>query len=197
MSTFNRGLIKTLPLKAFGKGYRVNNLLSLHAGSSIVGNIQHYSSSRKSESSLFIAGLGVLGATVTLQYGLKLYNAAIESNAANASDKNESDNTTKSDSTQSHRESTKSKKSEKVNPEKAAESIWTAWFASGYYEGGFEDKMSRREAALILGVRESATLDRIKDAHRKILVLNHPDRGGSAYLSAKVNEAKDLLMKGK
>jgi DnaJ family protein C protein 19 len=35
-----------------------------------------------------------------------------------------------------------------------------------YYDGGFESKMSRREAALVLGVRESATSSRIKDAHR-------------------------------
>jgi hypothetical protein len=35
-----------------------------------------------------------------------------------------------------------------------------------FYDGGFEDAMTRREAALILGVRESATPQRIKDAHR-------------------------------
>lgn len=50
---------------------------------------------------------------------------------------------------------------------------------------------------LLTGVRESATVDRIKDAHRRILLNNHPDRGGSAYLATKVNEAKDLLMKTK
>ena len=57
--------------------------------------------------------------------------------------------------------------------------------------------MTKREAALILGVRESAATERVKDAHRKILLLNHPDRGGSAYVAAKVNEAKDLLLKGR
>ena len=60
-----------------------------------------------------------------------------------------------------------------------------------------EDKMTKREAALILGVRESASLERIKDAHRRILINNHPDRGGSPYIAAKVNEAKDFLLKGK
>lgn len=68
---------------------------------------------------------------------------------------------------------------------------------SKYYEGGFEDKMTRREAALILGVRESATVKRIKGAHRKILILNHPDTGGSTYMTSKINEAKELLLKGK
>jgi DnaJ-class molecular chaperone len=66
-----------------------------------------------------------------------------------------------------------------------------------YYEGGFEDSMTRREAALILGVRESSPPSRIKDAHRKLLVLNHPDTGGSTYVAGKINEAKELLLKGR
>lgn len=37
--------------------------------------------------------------------------------------------------------------------------------------------MTRREASLILGLRESATEDRIKDAHRRIMIANHPDSG--------------------
>ena len=49
--------------------------------------------------------------------------------------------------------------------------------------------MTRREAALILGVRETATAKRIKDAHRRMTRINHPDFGGSAFLTAKVNEA--------
>eukprot|EP00568_Trieres_chinensis_P002492 CAMPEP_0183300600 /NCGR_PEP_ID=MMETSP0160_2-20130417/6968_1 /TAXON_ID=2839 ORGANISM="Odontella Sinensis, Strain Grunow 1884" /NCGR_SAMPLE_ID=MMETSP0160_2 /ASSEMBLY_ACC=CAM_ASM_000250 /LENGTH=252 /DNA_ID=CAMNT_0025463045 /DNA_START=117 /DNA_END=875 /DNA_ORIENTATION=- len=68
---------------------------------------------------------------------------------------------------------------------------------SKYYEGGFEEKMTRREAALILGVRESSSAKRIKEAHRKLLILNHPDTGGSTYMAGKINEAKELLMKGK
>eukprot|EP00591_Stephanopyxis_turris_P005339 CAMPEP_0195523454 /NCGR_PEP_ID=MMETSP0794_2-20130614/22672_1 /TAXON_ID=515487 /ORGANISM="Stephanopyxis turris, Strain CCMP 815" /LENGTH=235 /DNA_ID=CAMNT_0040653463 /DNA_START=82 /DNA_END=789 /DNA_ORIENTATION=+ len=66
-----------------------------------------------------------------------------------------------------------------------------------YYEGGFEDTMTRKEAALILGVRESASAKRIKTAHRNILILNHPDTGGSNYMASKINEAKELLLKGK
>ena len=57
--------------------------------------------------------------------------------------------------------------------------------------------MTRREAALILGVRESSPASRIKEAHRKLLVLNHPDTGGSTFVAGKINEAKELLLKGK
>lgn len=78
-----------------------------------------------------------------------------------------------------------------------SDSFGSSWFAKTFYDGGFDDKMTKREAALILGVRESAATERVKDAHRKILLLNHPDRGGSAYIAAKVNEAKDLLLKGR
>ncbi|XP_053695662.1 mitochondrial import inner membrane translocase subunit TIM14 [Sabethes cyaneus] len=65
--------------------------------------------------------------------------------------------------------------------------------SSKYYRGGFDPKMNKREAALILGISPSASKLKIKDAHKKIMLLNHPDRGGSPYLAAKINEAKDFL----
>jgi DnaJ family protein C protein 19 len=67
---------------------------------------------------------------------------------------------------------------------------------SRFLRGGFESKISKREAAQILGVRETASRDKIKEAHRRIMLLNHPDRGGSPYIAAKINEAKELLEKG-
>jgi len=66
---------------------------------------------------------------------------------------------------------------------------------SKYYKGGFEQKMSKREAALILGVSPSATKARIKEAHKRIITLNHPDREGSPFLASKINEAKEVLEK--
>uniref|UniRef100_A0A1A7Y5X2 DnaJ (Hsp40) homolog, subfamily C, member 15 n=1 Tax=Iconisemion striatum TaxID=60296 RepID=A0A1A7Y5X2_9TELE len=66
---------------------------------------------------------------------------------------------------------------------------------SSYYKGGFEQKMSRREASLILGISPASTKAKVREAHRRIMVLNHPDKGGSPYLAAKINEAKDFLDK--
>lgn len=62
-----------------------------------------------------------------------------------------------------------------------------------YYKGGFESVMNKREASLILGVTPSSSSDKIKQAHKRIMLLNHPDRGGSPYMATKINEAKDLL----
>jgi DnaJ-class molecular chaperone len=50
---------------------------------------------------------------------------------------------------------------------------------------------------LILGVRESAAKAKVLEAHRRVMMANHPDAGGSAFLSTKINEAKTLLVSGK
>ena len=67
---------------------------------------------------------------------------------------------------------------------------------SKFHKGGFDAAMSRREAALILGVRDMVGKDKLKEAHRRIMLLNHPDRGGSPLIASKINEAKDMLEKG-
>lgn len=83
---------------------------------------------------------------------------------------------------------------------RAAYEAFHGWKAAGprmrqFYKGGFLPEMTRREAAQILGIRESSPEQKIKEAHRKIMIANHPDAGGSSYIATKINEAKDMLLK--
>ncbi len=71
--------------------------------------------------------------------------------------------------------------------------------------GSFSDKqsdftrnsgvMAIDEAYKILGLSRVATDTEIIEAHRKLILKNHPDRGGSSYLAAQINLAKDILLK--
>lgn len=60
--------------------------------------------------------------------------------------------------------------------------------------GASADGMSREEALKILGLQTGATTDEIRAAHRRLILQNHPDRGGSDYLAARINEARDVLL---
>jgi DnaJ homolog subfamily C member 19 len=172
-----------------------------------IGTRSYHTTVRSERAVAIIMGLGSLSAAAYAgSAAVKSYNEwkasqptdeeweAIRKKEEERAAQQEQNQTSGADSSSSNNNSTQ------TDADAPRENIFKEWFGVGvgasYYQGGFEDTMNKREAALILGVRESSSAKKIKDAHRRLLVLNHPDTGGSTFVAGKINEAKELLLKG-
>jgi curved DNA-binding protein CbpA len=56
--------------------------------------------------------------------------------------------------------------------------------------------MSVDEAYQVLGLRPGASEADIREAHRRLMRTAHPDSGGSDWLAARINQARDVLLAG-
>ncbi len=79
---------------------------------------------------------------------------------------------------------------DRVQPEWRA--AWGGGGSAGATAGG--GAMNRDEALAILGLAAGASEADIKNAHKRLMKDFHPDKGGSDYLAAKINAAKDVLL---
>ena len=59
---------------------------------------------------------------------------------------------------------------------------------------GSAGRMTRDEAFEVLGLRAGASRDEILAAHRRLMRAAHPDAGGSDWLAARINLARDTLL---
>lgn len=72
--------------------------------------------------------------------------------------------------------------------------MWPEWRDAGRAGSAGGGRMDREEALSVLGLDSSASDDDIRAAHREMMRRHHPDRGGSDWLAAKLNQAKEVLL---
>ncbi len=79
---------------------------------------------------------------------------------------------------------------ERVRPEWRGQ--WNAQDATA--ASATSHRMTKKEALAILGIKDGASSEDVRAAHRRLMKTVHPDLGGSDYLAAKINEAKEFLL---
>lgn len=60
--------------------------------------------------------------------------------------------------------------------------------------GNFKKTMTRKEALEILGLKDEATKREILDSYNNLIKKNHPDLGGSDWITKRLNQARETLL---
>ena len=71
--------------------------------------------------------------------------------------------------------------------------IATIFFKKNYSKSG-QKSITKKEAYQILGLNEGATKKEILESYQNLMKKNHPDLGGSDWITKKLNEARDILL---
>lgn len=132
--------------------------------------------SAPASSAILLGGLSVAGAALAARYALQKWDGPGGEGPASSAAPPSEDADSKDDGAAADGASSSSSSSssagEGSGEAKKARSFGADFLSKRFYRGGFEDKMTRREAALVLGVRESATPERVRERHRKMLMAN-------------------------
>lgn len=120
------------------------------AGGRALGGVRSFHASTRADSTVLVAGLGVAAAALAARFAVQALQKADGSSAGAASaDKVEG----KSEASDDASSASSAKKKAEATEQRSHKGMGAEFFARQFYKGGFEDKMTRREAALILGVR--------------------------------------------
>jgi hypothetical protein len=71
---------------------------------------------------------------------------------------------------------------------------WPEWRAGTGGTAPGSAHMTAEEALQVLNLQPGATAGEIRAAHRRLMLKLHPDQGGSTWLAARLNEARDILL---
>lgn len=88
-----------------------------------------------------------------------------------------------------------------INRALTMKSMWNQFNQSAHANQQTKDhsasleKMSAEEALEILGLSGNPSDEEIISAHKKLIQKIHPDKGGNEYLTTKINQARDVLLK--
>lgn len=76
---------------------------------------------------------------------------------------------------------------------KSQQDNWNSGFNNSW-NSNTKKYMTSKEAREVLGVSDTASRDDIMKSYKRLMMINHPDKGGSQYLAGKIIEAKETLL---